>query len=176
MKTKGKVFKYGNNIDTDVIIPARYLNTSHPAELARHCMEDIDKTFASRVRPGDILVAGHNFGSGSSREHAPLALKACGIGCIIAVNFARIFFRNAINMGLPILECPEAALQIEAGNLVETDFNSGEIHNLTKDQFYLAQPFPDFIQAIMQEGGLISYVKKNFSGMLSSQANPGRGQ
>ena len=158
MKTKGKVFKYGNNIDTDVIIPARYLNTSHPAELAKHCMEDIDNTFVSRIMPGDILVAGQNFGSGSSREHAPIALKACGIGCIIANNFARIFFRNAINIGLPILECPEAAQDIEDGDQVEVDFNSGKIHNLTKERFYQAQPFPDFIQSIIREGGLIPYI------------------
>lgn len=158
MKAKGKALKYGNNIDTDVIIPARYLNTSHPAELAKHCMENLDKTFVSRVKPGDILVAGQNFGTGSSREHAPIALKACGIGCIIAGTFARIFFRNAINIGLPILECPEAAQNIADGDRVEVDFNSGKIHNLTKEQFYQAQPFPDFIQSIIQEGGLIPYI------------------
>lgn len=161
MKTKGKVFKYGDNVDTDVIIPARYLNTSDPAELAKHCMEDIDATFAEKVQQGDIIVADKNFGCGSSREHAPISIKASGVSCVIASTFARIFYRNAFNTGLPILECDEAAKNIESGDEVEVDFETGAIVNLTKNQTYQAEPFPEFIQTIIAEDGLVNYVKKN---------------
>jgi len=157
---QGKAIKYGNNVDTDVIIPARYLNTSDPKELAAHCMEDLDKTFKDRVQEGDILVAGKNFGCGSSREHAPIAIKASGIGCIIAETFARIFYRNAINIGLPIMECPEAARDIEDGDRVSVDVSSGIIRNLTKNKVYQAEPFPPFMQEIMKADGLINYVKE----------------
>lgn len=160
MKITGSVIKYGDNIDTDVIIPARYLNTSDPAELAKHCMEDLDKTFVSRVKKGDIMVGGKNFGCGSSREHAPIAIKASGISCIIAETFARIFYRNAINIGLPILECPEAAKDIDEGDRVEVDFTEGRIINLTKNKEYKAIPFPDFMQEIMKADGLIGFIKK----------------
>ena len=146
MKTKGRTHKYGDNVDTDVIIPARYLNTSAPAELAAHCMEDIDASFAARVRPGDMLVAGRNFGCGSSREHAPLALKACGVSCVIAASFARIFYRNALNIALPILECPEAAAAIAGGSEVEIDFETGEIADLTAARTFRAEPFPPFMR------------------------------
>lgn len=156
---KGIVFKYGDNVDTDVIIPARYLNSSDPAELATHCMEDIDKDFVSKVKQGDIMVANMNFGCGSSREHAPIAIKASGIGCVIASTFARIFYRNAINIGLPILECDEAAKDIDAGNEVEIDFDSGVITNITKGKTYQAQPFPDFIKEIIRSGGLLNSLK-----------------
>lgn len=161
MKTKGKVFKYGDNVDTDVIIPARYLNTSDPAELAKHCMEDIDATFADKVEPGDIIVANKNFGCGSSREHAPISIKASGVSCVIASTFARIFYRNAFNTGLPILECHEAVENIDAGDEVEVDFQTGTIVNLTKNQTYQAEAFPEFIQTIIAEDGLVNYVKKN---------------
>lgn len=157
---QGKVIKYGDNIDTDVIIPARYLNTTDPAELAGHCMEDLDKTFTGRVKPGDIMAAGRNFGCGSSREHAPIALKAAGISCIIAETFARIFYRNAINIGLPILECPEAAREIEEGDQVQVDVKTGKIVNLTKGSVYQAEPFPDFMQEIIRADGLIHYVRE----------------
>jgi len=160
LKITGSVIKYGDNIDTDVIIPARYLNTSDPAELAKHCMEDLDKTFVSRVKKGDIMVGGKNFGCGSSREHAPIAIKASGISCIIAETFARIFYRNAINIGLPILECPEAAKDIDEGDRVEVDFTEGRIINLTKNKEYKAIPFPDFMQEIMKADGLIGFIKK----------------
>lgn len=160
MKIKGKVFKYGDNVDTDVIIPARYLNTSDPQELAKHCMEDIDKTFVEKVETGDIIVANKNFGCGSSREHAPIAIKASGISCVIATTFARIFYRNAINIGLPILECEEAVRNIESGDEIGVDFERGIIHNLTKKQSYEAQPFPEFMQQIMAEDGLIQYISK----------------
>ena len=160
MKITGSVIKYGDNIDTDVIIPARYLNTSDPAELAKHCMEDLDKTFVSRVKKGDIMVGGKNFGCGSSREHAPIAIKASGISCIIAETFARIFYRNAINIGLPILECPEAAMDIDEVDRVEVDFTEGRIINLTKNKEYKAIPFPDFMQEIMKADGLIGFIKK----------------
>ena len=160
MKITGSVIKYGDNIDTDVIIPARYLNTSDPAELAKHCMEDLDKTFVSRVKKGDIMVGGKNFGCGSSREHAPIAIKASGISCIIAETFARIFYRNAINIGLPILECPEAAKDIDEVDRVEVDFTEGRIINLTKNKEYKAIPFPDFMQEIMKADGLIGFIKK----------------
>lgn len=158
MNAKGTVFKFGDNVDTDVIIPARYLNSSDPAELAEHCMEDIDKEFIHQVINGDIIVARKNFGCGSSREHAPIAIKAAGISCVIAETFARIFYRNAINIGLPIMECPEAAKGIEAGDSVEVDFDSGTIYNLTKGTQFKGQPFPEFMQKIIAEGGLISYI------------------
>ncbi len=160
MKTQGIVFKYPDNVDTDVIIPARYLNTSNAQELAKHCMEDIDATFVDRVEPGDVMVAGWNFGCGSSREHAPLVIKTCGTGCVIAKSFARIFYRNAINIGLPILECEEAAEAIQAGNEVSVDFDTGVITDLTAGKTYQAEPFPAFIQNIIQKGGLLASLKE----------------
>lgn len=159
MIVRGKVFKYGDNVDTDVIIPARYLNTSDPKILASHCMEDIDPAFASSVKEGDIMVARNNFGCGSSREHAPIAIKASGIACVIAASFARIFYRNAINIGLAILECPAAAENIEAGDQIAIDFDSGVIQNLTKNQQYQAQPFPPFIKSIIEQNGLLNAIK-----------------
>lgn len=161
MLNKGKVFKYGDNVDTDVIIPARYLNTSDHAELAKHCMEDIDADFVNSVKCGDIIVANKNFGCGSSREHAPIAIKASGISCVIASTFARIFYRNAFNTGLPILECTEAAARIEAGDEVKVNFATGEIRNITKNETYQAEPFPEFIQKIIDCDGLVNYVKEN---------------
>lgn len=160
MKAQGKVHKYGNNIDTDVIIPARYLNTADHKELAAHCMEDIDKEFVNKVKPGDIMVGGANFGCGSSREHAPIAIKESGISCVIAKTFARIFYRNAINIGLPILECPAASEGIEDGDEVEIDFDRGVIQNKTKGETYQAQPFPDFIKDIIRANGLLASLKK----------------
>ena len=160
MKAFGKVHKYGDNVDTDVIIPARYLNTSDPKELAAHCMEDIDIDFVKNVKDGDIIVAVQNFGCGSSREHAPIAIKASGISCVIASSFARIFYRNAINTALPILECDEAAKNIDTGDEVEIDFNTGVITNKTKNQTYKAQPFPDFMKEIINAGGLLKSLKK----------------
>ena len=160
MKTQGHVFKYPDNVDTDVIIPARYLNTPNAAELARHCMEDIDTDFVKEVQPGDVMVAGWNFGCGSSREHAPLVIKTCGTGCVIAKSFARIFYRNAINIGLAILECPEASEGIDAGDEVAVDFDTGVITNLTKNETYQASPFPEFIKEIIQAGGLMASIKK----------------
>ncbi|MDD7589382.1 3-isopropylmalate dehydratase small subunit [Bullifex porci] len=160
MKTKGKVFRYKDNVDTDVIIPARYLNTSNAEELASHCMEDIDKDFVKKVKKGDIIVADKNFGCGSSREHAPLAIKTSGIGCVIARSFARIFYRNSINIGLAILECEEACDNIEAGDEVEVDFDSGVIKNLTKNEEYQAEPFPPFMQSLISAGGLAPYMAK----------------
>ncbi len=160
MKAKGSVFKYGDNVDTDVIIPARYLNSSDPAELALHCMEDIDKEFIHQVKKGDIIVANKNFGCGSSREHAPIAIKAAGVSCVIAETFARIFYRNAINIGLPIIECPEAAAAIEAGDEVEIDFDSGVITDVTKQASYQGQAFPPFMQKIIEAEGLINYINK----------------
>lgn len=157
----GKVFKYGENVDTDVIIPARHLNTSDPAELAKHCMEDIDADFVKKVQAGDVIVAGKNFGCGSSREHAPIAIKEAGVGCVIAPTFARIFYRNAFNTGLPILECEEAAQKIGAGDEVEVNFKTGEIRNVTKGETYQAEPFPEFISRIIESGGLVNYVKNN---------------
>lgn len=154
----GTVFKYGDNVDTDVIIPARYLNSSDPKELAQHCMEDIDKAFVNQVKDGDILVAAKNFGCGSSREHAPIAIKAAGISCVIAETFARIFYRNAINIGLPIIECPEASRGIEAGDEVEVDFDSGIITNKTKGTSFKGQAFPEFMQKIIKSEGLINYI------------------
>ena len=160
MNAKGPVFKYGDNIDTDVIIPARYLNTQSAAELASHCMEDIDKTFITRVKQGDLMVGGENFGCGSSREHAPVAIKAAGISCVIAKSFARIFYRNAINIGLAILECPEASEKIQSGDEVAIDFDTGLITNLTRNETYQANPFPAFIKEIIQAGGLMADIKK----------------
>jgi len=157
---RGKAIKYGDNVDTDVIIPARYLNTSDPAELASHCMEDLDPKFKEKVKPGDIMVAGRNFGCGSSREHAPIAIKASGISCVIAESFARIFYRNAINIGLPILECPEAAREINDGDEVEVDVMSGTITDVTTGKTYKSKPFPEFMQQIMEADGLINYVKQ----------------
>ena len=155
---KGIVFKYGDNVDTDVIIPARYLNSSDPAELATYCMEDIDKDFIKKVNKGDIIVAEKNFGCGSSREHAPIAIKAAGVSCVIAETFARIFYRNAINIGLPIIECPEASKGIEAGDEVEIDFNTGVITNVTKGTSFQGQAFPEFMQKIIAAEGLINYI------------------
>lgn len=160
MKTQGHVFKYADNVDTDVIIPARYLNTSDPQELAKHCMEDIDTSFVGKVRPGDIIVAGWNFGCGSSREHAPLVIKTCGTGCVIAKSFARIFYRNAINIGMPILECQAAAEEIRAGDEVSIDFDTGIISDLTTGRSYQAEPFPEFIQNIIRKGGLLASLKE----------------
>ena len=159
MKSKGITFKYGDNVDTDVIIPARHLNTSDPAELAAHCMEDIDAAFAGRVRPGDILVAGRNFGCGSSREHAPLAIKTSGVACVIAESFARIFYRNALNIGLPILECPAAARAISAGDEVSVNFETGEIADETTGRTFMAEPFPPFMLDLIAAGGLAAYLK-----------------
>ena len=158
MKAKGTVHKYGDNVDTDVIIPARYLNTSSHKELASHCMEDIDNEFTSRVKEGDIMVAEKNFGCGSSREHAPIAIKASGISCVIASTFARIFYRNAINIGLPILECDAAAKEIKAGDEVEVDFDSGIITDKTTGESFKGQPFPEFMQKIIGAEGLINYI------------------
>ena len=160
MKFEGTVIKYGDNVDTDVIIPARYLNTSDKKELASHCMEDLDTTFSGRVKQGDIMVAGFNFGCGSSREHAPIAIKAAGVSCVIAETFARIFYRNAINIGLPIIECPEAAKAIEAGDEVEVNFDSGEIKDLTKNTSYKGQAFPPFMQKIIAAEGLVNYINQ----------------
>lgn len=160
MDAKGRVHKYGNNVDTDVIIPARHLNTQDHKELASHCMEDIDKEFVNKVKEGDIMVAGDNFGCGSSREHAPIAIKASGISCVIVNTFARIFYRNAINIGLPILECAEASEKIQDGDEVSVDFNTGVITNITKNETYQALPFPDFIKDIMAKGGLMNSLKK----------------
>lgn len=159
MSVRGKVFRYGANVDTDVIIPARYLNTSDPAELAKHCMEDLDKTFVLEAKPGDLIVAGPNFGCGSSREHAPMAIKACGVSCVIAPSFARIFYRNAINMGLPILECEEAE-EIKAGDIVSVDFETGLIVDHTTGKTYQARAFPPFIQRIIEAGGLMKTLQK----------------
>lgn len=158
MKAHGRVHKYGNNVDTDVIIPARHLNTQDHKELASHCMEDIDKDFVNKVKEGDIMVAGDNFGCGSSREHAPIAIKASGIDCVIANTFARIFYRNSINIGLPIMECPEASEKIEEGDEVEVDFDTGVIRNLTKGEEYRAHPFPESIQKIIRAGGLLKSI------------------
>jgi len=160
MKFTGKVYKFGSNIDTDAIIPARYLNTFDPKELARHCMEDADAEFPNKVKTGDMIVADKNFGCGSSREHAPIAIKAAGVSCVIAHSFARIFYRNAINIGLPILESPEAADAIQEGDEVEVELENGMIRNLRTDEVYQATPFPDFMQGIMAQGGLINYVKE----------------
>ena len=159
MNTKGTVFKYGDNVDTDVIIPARYLNTANAKELALHCMEDIDQDYVKKVQPGDVMVAGWNFGCGSSREHAPLVIKTCGTGCVIAKSFARIFYRNAINIGLAILECPEAVDGIKEGDVVEADPDNGVIYNRTTGASFTTKPFPPFIQKIISAGGLIEAIK-----------------
>ena len=160
MQTQGHVFKYGDNVDTDVIIPARYLNTANAQELAKHCMEDIDTGYVKNVQPGDIMVAGWNFGCGSSREHAPLVIKTCGTGCVIAKSFARIFYRNAINIGMPILECEQAAEEIQAGDEVAIDFDTGIITDITTGKTYQAEPFPEFIQNIIKKGGLLASLKE----------------
>lgn len=160
MKVSGKSYKYGDNVDTDVIIPARYLNTPNAEELAKHCMEDIDANFASSVKPGEIMIAGKNFGCGSSREHAPLAIKTCGIACVIAATFARIFYRNALNIGLPILECPEAANAIESGDAVSVDFDTGIITDETSGKTFQAEPFPPFMQELIAAGGLAAYYNR----------------
>ncbi len=160
MKFTGKVLKYGDNVDTDVIIPARYLNTIDKKELASHCMEDIDKDFASKVEPGDIMVAGYNFGCGSSREHAPIAIKESGISLVIAKSFARIFYRNSINIGLAIVECPEAAERIENGDVVEADLDSGVLLDKTTGESFKTEPFPEFIQRIIANGGLVESIRK----------------
>ena len=159
MTVRGNVFKYGDNVDTDVIIPARHLTTSDPAELAKYCMEDIDSDFAKDVRPGDIIVAARNFGCGSSREHAPIAIKGSGISCVIASSFARIFYRNAINTGLPIMECAPAAEAAEKGDVLEIDFETGIIKNITKNEEYQSAAFPEFIQRIISAGGLLKSLK-----------------
>ena len=160
MKAHRDVFKFGDNVDTDVIIPARYLNSSEPKELAAHCMEDIDKDFVKKVKKGDLIVANKNFGCGSSREHAPIAIKAAGVSCVIAETFARIFYRNAINIGLPIIECKEAAENIDAGDEVEVDFDSGMIYDKTKGTSYQGQAFPEFMQKIIKAEGLINYINQ----------------
>ncbi len=157
---KGTVFKYGDNVDTDVIIPARYLNSSDPAELATHCMEDIDTEFVKKVQKGDIIVATKNFGCGSSREHAPIAIKASGVSCVIAETFARIFYRNSINIGLPIVECPEAVAGTDAGDIVEVDFDSGIVYNRTKNTQFKGQAFPPFMQKIIDAQGLVNYINQ----------------
>ncbi len=162
MKAEGRVFRYGDNVDTDVIIPARYLNTSDKKELASHCMEDIDSSFVKNVHSGDIIVAGKNFGCGSSREHAPIAIKESGISCVIASTFARIFFRNSINIGLPILECEEASQEIKAGDKVTVDFSTGIIFDETTGKEYKAEPFPPFMQSLIEAGGLVPYIKENY--------------
>jgi len=164
LKLKGKVHKYGANFDTDAIIPARHLNLSEPAELAQHCMEDVDSEFLTRVEPGDIIMADTNFGCGSSREHAPLAVKAAGISCVIAKSFARIFFRNAINIGLPLLECVEAVDGTETGDSLEIDLAIGEIRNITRSKTFVAEPYPDFMMGIINAGGLVEYTKNRLAG------------
>ena len=161
MKIKGKTWKFGNDVDTDAIIPARYLNTTSAEELAAHCMEDVDPEFVSKVARGDIITAGKNFGCGSSREHAPIAIKAAGVSCVVAHSFARIFYRNAFNMGLPILECPEGAERIQTGDELEIDLDSGVIQNLTRKETYRAQAIPPFMQKLIEAGGLIEYVKES---------------
>jgi 3-isopropylmalate/(R)-2-methylmalate dehydratase small subunit len=164
MILKGKVHKYGADVNTDVIIPARYLNVSDPDELAKHCMEDIDADFLNRVKPGDIIMATTNFGCGSSREHAPLAIKTAGISCVIARSFARIFFRNAINIGLPLLECSAAVKNTDAGDMLEVDLEKGKIRNITKAKTFTARPYPDFMAELISAGGLIEYTKKRLAG------------
>ncbi len=163
MTLKGKVFKYGENVDTDAIIPARYLNVSEPDQLAAHCMEDIDLDFVKKAEPGDIIVATTNFGCGSSREHAPIAIKASGVSCVIAKTFARIFFRNAINIGLPLLECPEAVDNTDAGDLLEVDLEKGKIKNLTRGKTFIAAPYPEFMSELIAAGGLIEYTRKRLA-------------
>lgn len=160
MNAQGKAFKYSDNVDTDVIIPARYLNTPDPKELAAHCMEDIDAGFVKAVKPGDVIVAGRNFGCGSSREHAPISIKTSGVACVIAASFARIFYRNALNVALPILECPEAAAAIAAGDTVSVDFETGRITDETSGQTFTAEPFPPFMRDLIAAGGLATYLSK----------------
>lgn len=167
MKLRGKVHKYGANVDTDVIIPSPYLTLSEPAELAKHCMEGIDSEFVDRVKPDDIIVATTNFGCGSSREHAPMAIKGAGISCVIAKSFARIFFRNAINIGLPLLECAPAAEESESGDILEVELSSGEIRNITKDRLFKAEPYPDFMLELISAGGLIEHTKKRIEARRS---------
>ena len=164
MILEGNAHKYGRDVDTDVIIPARYLNTSDPAELGSHCMEDIDADFVRRVQPGDIIVAGQNFGCGSSREHAPIAIKAAGVSCVVAASFARIFYRNAINTGLPIVVCPEAAEVTQAGDRLRVDLAAGTVENLTQGKTFQAEPFPPFMQDLIARGGLMEYVKTQVGG------------
>ncbi|MGA2368863.1 MAG: 3-isopropylmalate dehydratase small subunit [Dehalococcoidia bacterium] len=164
MSRKGKVFKYGSNVDTDAIIPARYLNLWEPADLAQHCMEDLDAEFIGQVEPGDIIVGEFNFGCGSSREHAPVAIKASGISCVIGKSFARIFFRNAINIGLPLLECEEAVDNIKKGDIVEVDLATGNITNLSTGKSFTSKPYPDFMMEIVNAGGLVEHTKKKISG------------
>ena len=166
MKLKGKVHKYGADFNTDAIIPARHLNLSEPEELAQHCMEDVDSEFLTRVESGDIIVADTNFGCGSSREHASLAIKATGISCVIAKSFARIFFRNAINIGLPLLECVEAVDNTEAGDVLEVDLENGEIKNITRNKTFVAEPYPDFMMGIINAGGLVKHTKSKLTGGL----------
>ncbi|MDM8000494.1 MAG: 3-isopropylmalate dehydratase small subunit [Dehalococcoidia bacterium] len=163
MKLKGKVHKYGANVDTDAIVPARHLNLSEAADLAKHCMEDLDADFVKKVRPGDIIVAGTNFGSGSSREHAPLAIKGCGISAVVAKSFARIFYRNAMNIGLPIVECPEAVDGTRPGEILEIDLDSGVITNVTRKRTYRSKPFPPFMVELIRDGGLIEHTKKRLA-------------
>ena len=163
MKLKGKVHKYGTDVNTDVIIPARYLNVSDPDELAGHCMEDIDADFLQKIKPGDIIMAASNFGCGSSREHAPLAIKAAGISGVIAASFARIFFRNAINIGLPLLECPDAVADTESGDVLEVDLEKGEIINTTRDMKFFAEPYPQFMADLIAAGGLIEYTRQRLA-------------
>ena len=165
MKYRGKVWKFGDDVDTDLIIPARYLNTSDPEELAAHCMEDADPDFSKEVRPGDVVVGGRNFGCGSSREHAPLALKAAGVSCVVAKSFARIFYRNAFNMGLPILECAPAVDEASPGDEFEVDLDTGRITNLTKGRTYKAQPIPPFMQELIKDGGLMKHIAKRLKGL-----------
>lgn len=160
MQAKGRVLKFGDNVDTDMIIPARYLTTGDPDQLKIHFMEDVDSSIAAKVRPGDIIVAGRNYGCGSSREHAPIAIKGAGVSCVIADSFARIFYRNSFNIGLPIIECPEASVGIDEGDEVEVDFVSGKITNITKGQIYTGQAYPEFIQGIISAGGLVNYVRQ----------------
>jgi 3-isopropylmalate dehydratase small subunit len=164
MEIKGTCWKFGDNVDTDAIIPARYLNTSDEAELALHCMEDADPTFVSKVNPGDIIAAGKNFGCGSSREHAPIAIKGAKVGAVIAESFARIFYRNAFNTGLPILECPEAAAEINEGDAVSINLATGEIHNHTQNRTWRAQPTPPFMRGLIEAGGLVPYVRRQLEG------------
>ena len=163
MKLTGKVHKYGSDVNTDLIIPARYLNVSEPAELACHCMEDIDENFIKAVQAGDMIVAGANFGCGSSREHAPIAIKACGVSCVIAKSFARIFFRNAINIGLPILECEDAVGSTEPGDVLEVDLARGEIRNVTRNLVFHAKPYPEFMLELVSSGGLIEHTRKRLA-------------
>lgn len=164
MKQSGTVWKYGDNVDTDVIIPARYLNMSTAEELAAHCLEDLDATFAGSVQPGDVIVAGENFGCGSSREHAPLAIKGVGVSCVVARSFARIFYRNAINVGLPILECPAAVAEVDAGHRLEIELEEGRVTNLTTGQTYHAEPYPPFMMEIIDAGGLVPYTRARMRG------------